>query len=93
MEIMIKKHYSYKVMQRVEMKLPNKSIEYAKSFIDTFMQNDKEDPFLTFVEYYIFVKDEDGFETRYYKELDLGKNVKKTLANIDIVYKYCLVLF
>lgn len=92
MEIKIIKNYSYKVCQKIEMELPNKSLEYAKFYVDAFIKSDKEDPFLTFVEYCIFLKDKDGFTTCFYKDLNLSKNLKKALENVEVIYKWLKLL-
>lgn len=85
MEIMILKHYSFKVLQRVEIKVDKLSIERVKQLIESIIENDKMDSYLTFAEYYIYDRDKDGYKHTYYKELNLGKNVKKALSNIPLI--------
>lgn len=87
MEIMILKHYSYKIMLRVEVNLKDSSIEDAKKYVKMFEEKDKQDCYLTFVEYYIYFNDEEGYQHRYFKEKDYGYNVKKTLKNIPYIVK------
>ena len=85
MEVKIIRHFTYRVCQRVYFNIEYLELEQVKQFVDSMISSDKEDSYLTFAEYYIYFNDKEEYQTTYYKEISLPKNVKKATENLSLI--------